>query len=50
MVQVTSILDIAENLIKAIEMAEIDTENIRHEFYELKSWVKAGKLEERITM
>lgn len=49
MVQIISILDIAENLIKAIEMAQIDTESIRHELYDLKQWVKAGKLEERIT-
>jgi hypothetical protein len=47
--KVTSILDIARNLIQAIEEAEIDTENIRHELYDLIEWVKEGKLEERIT-
>jgi hypothetical protein len=45
----TSILDIARNLIDAIEQAGIDTESIRHELYDLKEWVKDGKLEERIT-
>lgn len=45
----TSILDIARNLIQAIEEANIDTDSIRHELYDLKEWVKEGKLEERIT-
>jgi hypothetical protein len=45
----TSILDIARNLLQAIEEAEIDTESIRHELYDLTEWVNAGKLEERIT-
>jgi hypothetical protein len=45
----TSILDIAKNLIQAIEEAGIDTENIRHELFDLKEWVREGKLEERIT-
>jgi hypothetical protein len=45
----TSILDIASNLIQAIEEAGIDTENIRHELFDLKEWVREGKLEERIT-
>jgi hypothetical protein len=45
----TSILDIAQNLIQAIEEAGIDTESIRHELYDIKEWVREGKLEERIT-
>ena len=47
--KITSILDIAQNLIKAIEEARIDTESIRHELYDIKEWVREGKLEERIT-
>jgi hypothetical protein len=45
----TSILDIAQNLIQAIEEAQIDTESIRHELYDLEEWVREGKLEERTT-
>jgi len=46
--KITSIIDIARNLIQAIEEAGIDTENIRHELFDLEEWAREGKLEERI--
>jgi hypothetical protein len=48
--QVTTISDIAQRFINAIENENIDTSKVKQEYHSLKRWVREGKLEERITI